>query len=165
MSDLADALGYAHRQGVVHRDIKPDNVLVDDESGRPMLTDFGVAKARASGTTLTEMGGVVGTPHYMSPEQASGDRNLDGRSDIYSLGVVGCTMLTGRPPFEGDTFRDIIVQHVTKQPQPLRTVEPSVPTDLASAIERCLEKDPNARWRDGKMINDSYFSPTEITCR
>ena len=161
LSELADALSYAHRQGVVHRDIKPDNILIDDESGRPMLTDFGVARARASGTTLTEMGAVVGTPHYMSPEQASGDRDLDGRSDLYSLGVVGYTLLTGRPPFEGESFRDVIVQHITKQPQPLRTLEPSVPADLAAALERCLAKDPSARWPDANGLKLSLGN-TEV---
>ncbi|MEK6767507.1 MAG: serine/threonine-protein kinase, partial [Gemmatimonadota bacterium] len=119
IGELAGALDYAHRQGVIHRDIKPDNVLLEDESGRPMLTDFGVAKARATGATLTEAGAVVGTPHYMSPEQASGARDLDGRSDLYSLGIMGYAMLSGRLPFEGDSFRDVIVQHVTKAPPPL----------------------------------------------
>jgi predicted Ser/Thr protein kinase len=155
VGELAGALDYAHRQGVIHRDIKPDNVLLDDESGRPMLTDFGVAKARTSGATLTEAGAVVGTPHYMSPEQASGDRDLDGRSDLYSLGVMGYAMLSGRLPFEGDSFRDVIVQHVTKTPAPLRTLLPDVAPDLEAAIARCLAKDPSARWKDGGSLKEA----------
>jgi cytochrome c556 len=145
---IADALDYAHRQGIVHRDIKPDNLLLDDSSGRPMLTDFGVAKAVATGRTLTEAGAAVGTPHYMSPEQAAGERQLDGRSDLYSLGIMGYQMLTGQLPFEGDSFRDIVVQHVTKEARPLKAVFPDVPEDLAVTLDRCLAKSPDARWAD-----------------
>jgi len=103
LADLAEALDHAHRQGVVHRDVKPDNVLLDDESGRALLTDFGVARARGGTETLTAAGGVVGTPAYMSPEQAAGRGEMDGRSDIYSLGVLAYAILTGRLPFEGRT--------------------------------------------------------------
>jgi serine/threonine protein kinase len=155
LAELAGAVDYAHRQGVIHRDIKPDNVLLDDESGRPMLTDFGVAKASASGATLTELGAVVGTPHYMSPEQASGDRNLDGRSDLYSLGVMGYAMLSGRLPFEGDSFRDVIVQHISKEPPALRLLMPDVAPDLERAVTRCLAKDPSARWHSGGSLKEA----------
>ncbi|MFQ5704956.1 MAG: protein kinase, partial [Gemmatimonadales bacterium] len=93
LHETAGALHYAHEQGVVHRDIKPDNILIDDETGKSMLTDFGVAKSVAAGETITEFGTTLGTPHYMSPEQASGERDIDGRSDLYSLGVVGYRML------------------------------------------------------------------------
>jgi predicted Ser/Thr protein kinase len=152
LAEVADALHYAHKQGVVHRDIKPDNILLDDESGRPMLTDFGVAKARASGATLTEAGAIVGTPYYMSPEQASGTRDIDGRSDLYSLGVMGYHMLAGRLPFEGDSFRDVIVQHVTQEPAPLSALVPEVPPDLTAAVMRCLAKEPGKRWADGHAL-------------
>ncbi|MSR07129.1 MAG: hypothetical protein EXR93_08710 [Gemmatimonadetes bacterium] len=152
IGELAGSLDYAHRQGVIHRDIKPDNVLLDDESGRPMLTDFGVAKARASGTTLTEAGAVVGTPHYMSPEQAGGARDLDGRSDLYSLGIMAYAMLAGRLPFEGDSFRDVIVQHVTKAPPSLKALVPDVPAELEAAVSRALVKEPAARWPDGRTM-------------
>ena len=155
LGELADALDYAHRQGVIHRDIKPDNILLEDETGRPMLTDFGVAKARASGTTLTEAGAVVGTPHYMSPEQASGARDLDGRSDLYSLGVMGYQMLSGRLPFEGESFRDIVVQHVTQEPAPLAALAPDAPPDLAAALMQCLAKEPAKRWANAESLREA----------
>jgi hypothetical protein len=150
--EVADALDHAHRQGVVHRDIKPDNILLDDDTGRPMLTDFGVAKARASGATLTGTGIVVGTPSYMSPEQASATRDVDGRSDLYSLGVVGYRMLAGHVPFDGESFQDLIVQHISQTPAPLDLVAPVAPSDLAAALMRCLEKDPNRRWPDARSL-------------
>jgi hypothetical protein len=152
LKDVAEALEHAHRQGVVHRDIKPDNILLDDETGRPMLTDFGVAKARASGATLTEAGMVVGTPYYMSPEQASGARDLDGRSDLYSLGVLGYAMLAGRVPFEGDGFHDLIVQHISREPPPLEALAPGAPRDLVAAVTRCLAKAPEQRWPDARSL-------------
>ena len=160
LAELADALHYAHKQGVIHRDIKPDNVLLEDETGRPMLTDFGVAKARASGTTLTEAGAVVGTPYYMSPEQASGAPDLDGRSDLYSLGVMGYAMLAGRLPFEGESFRDVIVQHVTQEPAPLAALVPDAPPDLVQTVTRCLAKEPEKRWPDGLQLR-AALSPTD----
>jgi hypothetical protein len=152
MAELADALDYAHRQGVVHRDIKPDNILLDDSTGRPMLTDFGVAKASSSGQTLTVIGTIVGTPQYMSPEQAAGDRDVDGRSDLYSLGLLGYAMLSGRPPFAGLSVQDTLVQQVTKEPPPLRAIVPDLPADLELAIARCLPKDPAQRWPDGRSL-------------
>ena len=157
LAEVADALHYAHTQGVVHRDIKPDNILLDDETGRPMLTDFGVAKARASGTTLTVEGAVVGTPHYMSPEQASGARDLDGRSDLYSLGVLGYQMLAGRLPFEGESFRDVIVQHVTREPVSLATLVPEAPPDLVEVVMRCLAKEPGKRWADARQLREAVW--------
>jgi len=161
LAEVADALHYAHKQGVVHRDIKPDNILIDDESGRPMLTDFGVAKARASGATLTEAGAVVGTPYYMSPEQASGARDIDGRSDLYSLGVMGYQMLAGRLPFEGESFQDVIVQHVTQEPAPLAALVPDVPPDLAAAVMRCLAKAPEKRWQDAGSLRTGLATGNE----
>jgi protein kinase-like protein/double zinc ribbon protein len=150
--EIADALDHAHRQGVIHRDIKPDNVLLEDESGRALLTDFGVAKAVDKGETLTRHGSVVGTPHYMSPEQASGRTDIDGRSDIYSLGVMAYAMLAGRLPFEGKTAADILSKHLTQEPAPLRSVAPAVSDSTTQAIERCLAKDPAARWPDARSL-------------
>ncbi len=152
LADLAEALDHAHRQGVVHRDVKPDNVLLDDESGRALLTDFGVAKALGGGETMTSAGSVVGTPSYMSPEQAAGRADIDGRSDIYSLGVMGFAMLTGRLPFEGKTAGDVLAKHLTQEPPPLRGLAPALSDSTVQAVERCLAKDPARRWPDARSL-------------
>lgn len=153
LSELAQALDHAHRLGVVHRDVKPDNVLLDDETGRALLTDFGVAKATGTGETVTQLGGVLGTPHYMSPEQASGSAAIDGRSDLYSLGVVGYAMLAGRLPFDGASSADVLTRHLTQEPPSLRSFAPEVADSTVRAIERCLAKDPGARWPDGRSLH------------
>ncbi len=153
LCELADALDYAHRHGIVHRDIKPENVLLDDDSGRAILADFGIAKARtAAQESLTRTGTIIGTPHYMSPEQASGDHLVDGRSDIYSLGVLGWVMLTGRPLFEGRNAREVVAKHATQDPPPVHVVLADEPEDLVSAIARCLPNDPDARWPDARSL-------------
>ena len=152
LADLAEALDHAHRQGVVHRDVKPDNVLLDDESGRALLTDFGVAKALGGGETMTATGSVVGTPSYMSPEQAAGRADIDGRSDIYSLGVMGYAMLSGRLPFEGKTAGDVLAKHLTQEPPPLRALAPALSDSTVQAVERCLAKDPARRWPDARSL-------------
>jgi predicted Ser/Thr protein kinase len=165
LAELADALDYAHRHGIVHRDIKPENVLIDDESGRALLTDFGIAKAHGASGTLTRTGAVVGTPHYMSPEQAAGDREIDGRSDIYSLGVLGYAMLAGRLPIQGASLREIVVKHMTHEPAPIDTLVPDVPDDLAAAITRCLAKAPEARWSDGKSLRRALTRDDQAEAR
>ncbi len=154
IGEVASALHYAHQQGVVHRDIKPDNILIDDESGRAMLTDFGVAKTVASGETLTALGTAVGTPYYMSPEQASGDRKIDGRSDIYSLGVVAYQLLSGRRPFEGESVREVLLQHVTNDPAPIASLVPSLPEDLGRAVTQCMAKEPDERIQSAGLLRD-----------
>jgi hypothetical protein len=155
LADLAEALDHAHRQGVVHRDVKPDNVLLDDESGRALLTDFGVAKALGGGETMTAIGSVVGTPSYMSPEQAAGRPDIDGRSDLYSLGVMAYAMLSGRLPFEGKTPGDVLAKHLTQEPPPLRTLAPALSDATAQTVERCLAKDPARRFSDARSLKQA----------
>ena len=152
MIELADALDYAHRRGVVHRDIKPENVLLEDESGRAILADFGIAKARSGQSPLTGTGMIVGTPRYMSPEQASGDHSIDGRSDIYSLGMLGYAMLSGRTLFEGRNVNDVLAKIATQEPPPLNIVLSDEPDDLVTSISRCLARDPDSRWPDGRSL-------------
>ena len=149
MMETADALGAGHALGIIHRDVKPDNILLEGSRGRTVLTDFGIAKALTSTTgpgTLTATGVAIGTPHYMSPEQAAGDREIDGRSDIYSLGVVGYQMLAGELPFSAPTVPGILMKQITEQAPNLQDREPTCPDDLASCVMRSLEKEPEARW-------------------
>lgn len=144
---VADALAYAHERGVVHRDIKPDNILLDAESGRPMVTDFGIARAVSDGDSrLTATGMAIGTPAYMSPEQAAGERVIDGRSDIYALGVVAYQMLAGEPPFSATSTPAMLVKHISETPVPITQRRADVPSDLARAVMLMLEKDPANRF-------------------
>jgi serine/threonine-protein kinase len=155
LRDVADALAYAHARGVVHRDIKPDNILIDRASGRPMVTDFGIARAAAGETRLTVTGVAVGTPAYMSPEQALGEREVDGRSDLYSLAVVGYHLLTGETPFKAVNTPAMLVKHVSERPRPVRERRPEVPAYLAVAIDRALSKRPEDRWADAAEFRDA----------
>ena len=145
--EAAAALGVAHRAGFVHRDVKPDNIMLESDEARVLLMDFGIAKALGGDTSgLTQRGSVVGTPHYMSPEQASGDQTIDHRSDLYSLGVVGFEMLTGSVPFDADGTAALLAKHLTAEAPPVSRARPECPPDLVAAIARCLEKDPGERW-------------------
>ena len=147
LCETADALAYAHSRGVVHRDIKPDNILLDAHSGRSMVTDFGIARAIQEGSErLTATGMAIGTPAYMSPEQASGDRDVDGRTDLYSLGIVGYQMLAGEPPFTANTPAALLVKHLTEVPAPIDARRAGVPADLGRAVMLMLEKDPANRF-------------------
>jgi TolB-like protein/Flp pilus assembly protein TadD len=149
LRDVARALSYAHAHGVVHRDIKPDNVLLSH--GAAVVTDFGIAKAiSASRTapgdpTLTQAGAPIGTPAYMSPEQVAGDPSIDQRADVYAFGCVAYELLTGNPPFTEPSPQRVLVAHLTETPKPVRELRPETPTSLASLVMRCLEKHPGDR--------------------
>ncbi len=144
--EAADALSYAHSRGVIHRDIKPENVLL--ESGHAVVADFGIARAitAAGGTQLTQTGIAVGTPAYMSPEQASGERDLDGRSDIYALGCVLYEMLAGEPPFTGPTPQAIVARALTETPRPLQVVRETVPAAIEAGISKAMARTPADRF-------------------
>ena len=144
--EVADALDYAHRQGVVHRDIKPENILL--QAGHAVVADFGIARAvrAAGGTKLTETGTALGTPAYMSPEQVIGSAELDGRSDVYSLGCVLYEMLAGTPPFAGATGETLAHQHLSVEPPPVTSARPAVPEATARALTKALAKTPADRF-------------------
>jgi eukaryotic-like serine/threonine-protein kinase len=155
LRDVLDALIHAHHHGIVHRDIKPENIML---TGRHALVmDFGVAKALAAGHeadtgTLTSLGLAIGTPAYMSPEQASGQASVDARSDIYAVGIVGYEMLGGQPPFTGTTPQAILASQVTRTPKPLAEFRPELSPELAATLMRCLEKDPAQRWQSAEDL-------------
>jgi serine/threonine protein kinase len=157
LAEVADALDYAHACGVVHRDIKPDNILLDRATGRAIVTDFGIAAA-AGDARLTLTGVAVGTPAYMSPEQAMGERELDGRSDQYSLGVVGYQMLVGETPFKAANTPAMLVKHLSETPKPIRDRRPDAPLQLASVIDRALSKKPEARWPSAGAMRDALLN-------
>ena len=154
LREVADALAFAHHRNVIHRDIKPDNILLDAESGRAMVTDFGIARALTDSgdSRLTATGMAIGTPAYMSPEQSAGDRAVDGRSDLYSLGVVGYQMLCGQLPFVAANTPSMLVKHLSEQPIPVNERWPDLPADLARAVMICLEKDPQNRFPNAASL-------------
>ena len=153
LDELASALGFAHAHGIVHRDVKAENVLLDRKSGRAMVTDFGIARV-AETQPLTATGTVLGTVHYMSPEQVSGDP-LDGRSDLYSLGVLTFFALTGRFPFERNTASAVVVAHVNAPPPRLRDVLPNCPPTLDALVARLLAKSPSDRFPDAEALRSA----------
>jgi hypothetical protein len=167
MMETADALSAAHALSVIHRDIKPDNILLEGTRGRVMVTDFGIAKALSStsGATLTGIGVAIGTPAFMSPEQAAGERDIDGRSDLYSLGVVTYQMLTGALPFSAPSVAGILMKQITEPAPDLRMKRPDTPEDLAAAVSRCLEKDPESRWASADALRRALESRSSVAVR
>jgi serine/threonine-protein kinase len=169
LAEVTDALAYAHACGVIHRDIKPDNVLVDAIDGRAIVTDFGIARAveATDVSRLTATGLAIGTPTYMSPEQAAGDRDVDGRSDLYSLGVVAYQMLAGEPPFHGGAAPMLLMKHMTEMPVPVQERRPDTPPQLAELVMRLLAKDPAHRVESAHAVlaalRGEGFSPRAAT--
>jgi tRNA A-37 threonylcarbamoyl transferase component Bud32 len=159
--ETADALYAAHQQGVIHRDVKPDNILLEGTRGRVMVTDFGIAKAlSAAGGTLTEAGIAIGTPAFMSPEQAAGEREIDGRSDLYSLGVVAYQMLSGELPFQAPTVPGLLMKQISEEAVPVDRKRADIPKDLTQSVMRCLEKDPERRWPNAEALRRALESGT-----
>jgi serine/threonine-protein kinase len=154
LREVGSALAYAHAHGVIHRDIKPDNILLAADGSRALVTDFGIARAVTSNSDsrLTATGVAIGTPAYMSPEQCSGDKEVDGRSDLYSLGVVAYQMLCGSLPFTGGNTATLLVKQLSETPVPLRQRCPTVPEGVAAAVMRLLAKDPSARFPDANAF-------------
>ncbi|MGH7582940.1 MAG: protein kinase domain-containing protein, partial [Gemmatimonadales bacterium] len=164
-TEVADALDYAHRHGVIHRDIKPENILLHDS--RPMVMDFGIALAvsAAAGGRMTETGLSLGTPHYMSPEQATAERTITNRSDIYSLASVMYEMLTGQPPHLGGTAQQIIMKIVTQDVRPVTELRRSVPPNVAAALAQALQKLPADRFDTARGFADALLDPAFWTGR
>ncbi len=159
-SEVADALDYAHRNDVIHRDIKPENVLLHD--GRALVADFGIALAvtEAGGSRLTETGISLGTPHYMSPEQAMGERDLDARSDLYALGATLYEMLAGEPPFTGPTAQSIVAKVMTATAEPVTTYRSTVPPHVAQAVSTALQKLPADRYATADAFSKALTQPS-----
>ena len=151
LREVAWALAYAHGRGIVHRDIKPDNILLEAGTGRAMVTDFGIAHGGGQASGATDIGKIMGTAHFMSPEQGA-QKPLDGRSDIYSLGVVGYLAVSGRLPFNEESVPALIVRQSMDTPPSVMSVAPGIPSSLAAAIDRCLDSNPAGRFPDGETL-------------
>jgi len=160
LREVAWALSYAHLHGVVHRDIKPDNILLEAAGGRALVTDFGIAQVGES-QGLTGVTEILGTAEFMSPEQASGE-TVDGRSDLYSLGIVGHYMLSGELPFQGSTVAATLAKQLTQEAPALASVAPEVPKNLSQAMDRCLAKDPEERFQGGEELADALTSSLAV---
>lgn len=155
LNRLTPALDEAHRQGIVHRDMKPDNIMFD-QRGEPFLTDFGIAKLSQGVSTITSRGVVIGTPAYISPEQASGEAAIDGRSDIYSLGVILFEMLTGQPPFKATTPIGLIMKHINEPIPALREFNPELPDPCQLVISKVLAKNPAERYNTATALATAF---------
>ena len=164
-SDVASALHYAHEHGVIHRDIKPENILLHD--GRPMVADFGIALAvsAAAGGRMTETGLSLGTPHYMSPEQATAEKEISARSDVYSLGSVLYEMLTGEPPHMGNSAQQIIMKIITEDAAPVTRLRKAVPLNVSATVAKSLEKLPADRFPSAKAFAEALTNPAFTTTR
>jgi hypothetical protein len=163
LREAAWALAYAHARGIVHRDVKPDNILVERATGRALVTDFGIARTGMN-AALTQDGHVLGTVHFMSPEQALGEP-LDGRSDLYALGCIGFLALSGRLPFPDPAPQAVLVAHATRPAPPLRSVAPEVPAPVAAVIDQCLRKAPGERYATGEALADALQQALEEAAR
>ena len=155
LSSVADVLDFAHAAGVVHRDVKPDNIMLEAATGRAVVTDFGIARTWQGDATLTDTGVAVGTPSYMSPEQAIGERQVDARSDVYSLGVVGYQMIAGELPFSANNTPALLTKHVSETPRPLRDLRRDVPAALANTIAVAMAKNADERWPSAAAFRDA----------
>jgi serine/threonine-protein kinase len=158
LREVAWALAYAHGRGIIHRDVKPDNILLETATGRALVTDFGIAQGDAD--AITDPGKIMGTAHFMSPEQATGE-SLDGRSDIYALGVVGYLAVSGRLPFESSNLPALITRQATEEPASVMDVAPGLPPALGAAIDQCLAPDPGERFADGEALAAALAPPAE----
>ena len=154
MREVAWALEYAHEHGIIHRDVKPDNILLENGSGRAMVTDFGIARSTTTDVVSTDPGRIMGTAHFMSPEQAAGVA-VDGRSDLYSLGVVGYLAVSGRLPFEAPSVPALLVRQATESAGLLSRVAPGVPAAFAAVIDRCLATSRKDRFDSGRALADA----------
>jgi eukaryotic-like serine/threonine-protein kinase len=160
LREVAWALAYAHGRGIVHRDVKPDNILLENGTGRALVTDFGIAQGQADAVAVTDPGKVMGTAHFMSPEQAANE-TIDGRSDIYALGVVGYLAVSGRLPFEASNVPALLLRQATEKPASVTRVAPGLPPSLAAAIDRCLAHDPAERFPNGEMLAEALTPATD----
>jgi serine/threonine-protein kinase len=160
LREVAWALAYAHGRGIVHRDVKPDNILLEARTGRALVTDFGIAQGGRDPGLVTDPGKIMGTAQFMSPEQAASE-SIDGRSDIYALGVVGYLAVSGRLPYEAPTVPALLLRQATQDPPSVMRAAPGLPPALGAAIDRCLARDPAARFGDGEALAEALAPPAD----
>lgn len=160
MSAVADALTYAHRKGVLHRDVKPSNIIID-ENGIPYLTDFGLARMAQSGESTMSADMMIGTPHYISPEQGRGEKQLDGRTDVYSLGIILYELVVGRVPYSADTPYAIVHHHIYSAPPRPREINPDVPAEVEAVLLRALAKQPEERYETPNALLAAFRAAVE----